>query len=80
MPHYIIGESKYSASGFNDKTIIKLIDLAKDTKPDLVILSYINNDMDISAQANKIKHAGFKTRILNPKNMGFDNYSPWSYF
>ncbi len=77
--NYIIGESKYSASGFNDGVIEKLIDLAKETKPDSVILSYINEDSDISAQAKKICDAGFKIRILNPTNTRFNDYGPWSY-
>ena len=77
--NYIIGESKYSASGFNDSVITKLIDLAKETKPDSVVLSYINEDADISAQAKKIWDAGYKTRIMNPKNTGFNDHEPWSY-
>lgn len=76
--NYIIGEAKYSASGFKDKDIDKLIALSKDIKPDAVILSYINNDKDISAMAEDIRRAGFRTLTTSPEGTQFDEYDPWS--
>jgi hypothetical protein len=64
---FILGESKYFSCSFEDKSIDKLISLAKELSPDEIVLSFIEKRGDaIDKYKEKIEAHGFTVSILSP--------------
>lgn len=76
---FIIGEAKYSASGFSETCCDNLIEYAKRVEPKFLLLSFIEKDADLSPFVKKIESAGFQCRVMSP-DRSYHNYDPWSHF
>ncbi len=80
---FIMGEAKSKSSGFTEKKIKALLEIAEDVSPDVILLACIENDDSniVTTARQLVVDAGFKFELLCAnQNQSFSRDDPWSIF